>query len=145
MNFYPLTFDIQSTGKNHLNFSLLIDSNIVYKGTTDNGNGMAHFEYDVANVDKHDLKIVISGKKQLIDEYNDSYTALHIKKLCIANFDIMKFAKCTYSHNQNSFGDDTVEHYDHVKGFPDVLGFDGELSIPFFTPLAYWLIRDFPY
>ena len=145
MTSYPLTFDIQSTGKHNLDFSLLIDNALVYKGTTDNGNGTVHFDYDVANTDKHDLKIVISGKKRLIEEYNDSYTALHIKKLCIQDIDIMKFANCTYTHNQNSFGDNVVEHYDRKKGFPDVLGYDGELSISFFTPLAYWLIRDFPY
>ena len=145
MNAYPVTFDIQSTGTHHLNFNLLIDNDLVYKGSTLNGNGTVSCKYDATTIGERDLKIVISGKKQLIETYKDSYTALHIKKLYIADIDIMSFANCSYAHNQNSFGDDTVEHFDSVKGFPDVLGFDGELSIPFYTPLAYWLIRDFPY
>jgi len=145
MNSYPVMFDIKSTGKHHLNFTLLIDDNLVYKGTTENSNGTVSCEYDQDSIDERVLKIVISGKKQLIDTYADAYTSLHIKRLYIADIDITRFANCAYSHNQNSFGDNTVEQFNSVKGFPDILGFDGELSIPFFTPLAYWLIRDFPY
>lgn len=145
MTSYPVTFDIQSTGEHHLNFSLLIDNNLVYKGTTKNGNGTVSCDYNQAAVEERNLKIVISGKKQLIETYDDAYTALHIKKLCIADMDITKFANCAYAHNQNSFGDDIIEQYNSVKGFPYVLGFDGELCITFYTPLAYWLIRDFPY
>lgn len=145
MNSYPVTFDIQSTGEHHLNFSLLINDSLVYQGTTENGKGTVTCEYDQATIDEQVLKIILSGKKQLIETYEDSYTALHIKRLYISDIDITQFANCTYAHNQNGYGDDTVQHYDNIKGFPDVLGFDGELSIPFFTPLAYWLIRDYPY
>ena len=94
---------------------------------------------DELDTQSHCLKIVVKGKRQIIDHSNDSTAALEINKLLFNGIDVLPMIQGTFTHDFNGFGESTTED------FCTILGCDGTLQFTFYTPLSYWIAKQYPY
>lgn len=122
-----------------LSVDILIDKQCYFSGSSGDDMVAVDIAYDETIVTQHVVEIVINGKRKLIDTLDDSDTVLEIKKLNFNNIDVLPMIKGKYIHNFNGFGEQTEEE------FNTMIGCDGVLSFGFYTPLSYWVSKEYPY
>jgi hypothetical protein len=139
-----IDFDIQNNTENHLDFKIFVDQNLLYSSNTTANCSSVLFDYNDTDISEHCFRLVICGKRLLIDSKDDADAALILNSLRFNNINILPAVRMTYSHNQNGFGDSVVEQY-QKNDINLFYGFDGEVSFEFFTPLSYWIVSEYPF
>ena len=122
-----------------LNVDILIDEQCYFNGSSSDIPMTVDVAYDETCATQHVFKLVVDGKRKLIDTFDDSDTVLEIKKLNFNNIDVLPMIKGKYIHDFNGFGEQTEEE------FNTVVGCDGVLTFNFYTPVSYWVTKEYPY
>jgi hypothetical protein len=129
----------QSTSDHPLGLALWINNQCVYD-CVDTQHQINHvFEYDEHSINQHSLQIKMSGKKQLIEENNDTDTCLEIISITFDGKDVKPLMNASYTHDHNGFGESTTET------LVDSMGMDGVAEFKFSTPLSYWFSAQYPF
>ena len=140
MNTFEIRVYCKSTTQIPLLVSLFVDDHCFYTGQEDSHDVIYNFEYDETSICEHTFGIKLEGKRQLIDEKNDTETCLEIINLTFDGHDVKKtWENCDYTHNHNGFGDNTVET------LSDFMGCDGIARFQFYTPISYWFSLRYPF
>ena len=106
-------------------------------------------DYNSETINTHTFKIVVDGKKQLLQKlYNNKIDldvpamAFIIESIKFNDLDVTPFLQhlaAKYTHDTNGDTDTIVENY------TDWLGADGALTFDFKTPIFTWLLKDFEF
>jgi hypothetical protein len=104
--------------------------------------------YNPTTIKPHTFKIVVDGKKQLLQKlYNNKIDldvpsmAFIIESIKFNDLDVTPFLQhlAKYTHDTNGDTDTIIENY------TDWLGADGVLNFDFKTPIFTWLLKDFEF
>jgi len=138
---FNIDIDLCAITENVLTVDIFIDNIKCFNGTPTAESLSIPFEYDETKISPHVFELVVSGKRRIIDTFDDTNAAVEIKKITFDNIDVLPMVSRTssYRHNYNDFGDLTTQE------FTTFLGHDGTLKFEFFVPMLYWLTLEYPY
>lgn len=127
---------------NPLQIELIIDDTTYHKGQSHTG--ILNINLPVSNkIAEHQLSIYISGKRQLIDNVDETDAALLINQFELDDINIFPLLQGQYHHDNNGFTDLIV---DQLRGETEFwFGYDGRVEFRFYSPSCYWLVKDYPY
>ena len=139
MKTIKIDLELEHITENPLTLDIFIDQTQYPVDFPAPGKLSLDFEYDDTVVCKHEFKIDVSGKRNIIDTKGDTDAAIEIKNIHFNAIDIGPMVTGIYSHNFNGFGDETKQE------FTTFLGCDGVLEFDFYLPMSMWVIKQYPY